>query len=463
MSYSALNIESFYHSVQSVSANDSTRMITRKLTSLPAGPFTPGQPEPTCFALYADDCLLHFDADQLTPKQRDDHEANIVLTAMLQVALTYMGQRNDHAALHDEFLKEPWADTLAFYNELFTTLFGDVIGLEHYHYFPRDGFYETLAEISLPVKSLSLYMMSGSNLPLHQDRSAWELSKKLNSKMHFSATATAKGLPIPHTFVCKKRELAANGAQFFAQHPQGVMLKIQGLAGARNVTHVSTVAQAQQYLAEFDDNLDVLLQERLDTSKFTEMTVDLAISETVISITNVRKILFANGLWVGNYISDELTLSNRQREVCLQVGEYVRELGFSGPRSMNCGIDFFVRNDDIVLIEINARWTGGLFPTQLIKRLGVEHEPSVAFIDVITPDALDVYRHFVSEHAPTTSLNQHGFRLVPMGFSPFPQALDGINRIYVWQLVIGDFDAFKTHKQRYIGRNELPSADLIAL
>ncbi len=430
--------------------------------ALPFGPFTPGQDESVYYTFYADDCLLFFNEQDLTPRQRADHEANIALTAMLQVALTYMGQSKDHVALHDAFNEQPWADLLSFYQSTFAELFTDVVPLEHYHYFPNNKFYEAIAQTQLPTDLLGLYMISGSNLTLHKSQEAWQLSKKVNSKMHFAATAPAASIPIPATLTCKKQDLGnTETLQFFAQHNNRVMVKILGLAGARNVTAVTNITEAQAYIAEFEPELDLVLQQQLDTSQYTEMTVDLNVSDTNISITNVRKILFADGLWVGNYISEQLTLSEKQRAICLKVGEYVRELGHSSPQGFNCGIDFFVNGDDIVVIEINARWTGGLFPAHLIKRLKAEHEHSVAFIDIISTGQLAKYQQFIRD-------NLHGsqdgsFRLVPMGFSPFVQDMDGEQRLYVWQVVIGDYEHFKQEKNAVLGANELPTADAITL
>lgn len=446
----------------------------RHATQMPSGAFSPGQRQSTFFAFYADDCLLHFKLDALTPKQREDHEANIALTAMLQVALTYMGKSTDHAALHDKFLESPWTEMLAFYNEHFKSLFGDVIPPENYHYFPRERFYESLADTVLPTELLSLYMVSGSNLALHGSEQAWQLSQRVNSKMHFAATAPAAGIPVPHTQVMKKASLPIAGAEFFARYPNGGMLKIQGLAGARNVTSVATLADAQAYVEEYDDDLSVLLQQKIDPAEFVEMTVDLNVSDNSVEITNTRKILFAEGLWVGNYLSPSVSLTDHQKEVCLQVGDYVRKLGYSAPEGLNCGIDFFVRapapsraataqDNDILVIEINARWTGGLFPAQLIARLGAQDENCVAFIDVISRSRLDDYLALVRQFGDVSSLHKHRFRVVPMGFSPFTQFSDDVEQVYVWQVVIGDYSAFKRAKGVALPATELPTADLITI
>ncbi len=425
------------------------------------GAFTPGQRKSVNFALWADDCLLHFSEAQWTAKQREDHEANIVLTAMLQVALTYMGRKKDYAALHDRFKQSPWRQTLQLYNQIFTELFGDVIPESHYHFHPRDAFYQSVADSEQPAELLGLYMVSGSNLCLHNDPSALALSQRVNSKMHFAETAPAAGIPVPETLVCSKSGLDEEAAHaFFDQHASsGVMVKVQGLAGARNVIAVQSLEQAKSFVADFPHDLDVLLQRRLDAGAYKEMTVDLKVADAGIEITNVRQILFADGLWVGNYISDRLSLSDRQREVCMAVGRYVRELGYSAPEGLNCGIDFFVRGDDIVVIEINARWTGGLFPAELLKRLQAEHEHSVAFIDVISESRLPDYLEFMQAH-----LHPGGeFRMVPMGFSPFPQDFNGTASVYMWQVVMGDYEAFKRAKNAALGAAELPTADAITL
>ena len=362
---------------------------------------------------------LHFDGDALTPRQREDDAANVVLTAMLQVALTYMGKRKDHAAYHELFKAEPWQETLLAYNATFEALFGDVIPPQNYHYIPTEKFYEAVAVTPMPAELLGLYMISGSNFPLHGSRDAWRMSQRVNSKMHFAANAPGADIPVPNTLVTTRADLeSAEVEAFFDACDHRVMVKIQGLAGARNVTAVSSIEEAQAYVAEFEPTLEVALQQQLDTAEWTEMTCDLKVSDDDVQITNVRQILFADGLWVGNYISDKLTLSERQRDVCLRVGAYARDQGYSSPQGFNCGIDFFVRGDDIVVIEINARWTGGLFPAHLIHRLGAESEDSIAFIDLISVDARQAYLDFLQQHLHADLKQSGAFRIVTHGVQP---------------------------------------------
>ena len=434
---------------------------------LESGAFVPGQPQGVCYTMCGDDCTLHFSELEWTPRQRQDHEANIVLTAMLQVALIYMGRGKDQAALQDLFLEPRWQRALVDYHQIFTDLFGDVIPLNQLHYHPRDGFYESVAralgQTSSAPELLGLYMVSGSNRVLQKDPEALALSQRVNSKMHFARTAAQAGIPVPQTLVVTCADVQAPVvAAFLAQHPEpgGIMAKVQGLAGSRSVSVVRSQAELADFVAGLDGAVELLLQQRLDLDRYAEMTVDLRIADDGIVITNVRKILFADGLWVGNYISDTLALTEKQRQRCLQVGEYVRAQGYSCPQGLNCGIDFFVpkdpADDDLLVIEINARWTGGLFPAHLLERLGLLSEHSIAFIDVVSVDGFDNYRRFVANH-----LYGSDFRMLPMGFSPFVQSMEGVSRVYVWQTVTGDFSAFQDAKAQALGAGELPTADLI--
>ena len=106
------------------------------------------------------------------------------------------------------------------------------------------------------------------------------MSQKINSKMHLARNASKVGIPVPETLVCKKSELEnLNVTEFLNNYGPEVMLKVMGLSGARNVTSVDSIMSAREYLKEYSDDLELVLQRKLDHSKWTEMTVDLLISD----------------------------------------------------------------------------------------------------------------------------------------------------------------------------------------
>ena len=424
------------------------------------GSFYPGHGAACLHAMAADDCSLHFELGQLTPKQQADHQANIELTGMLQLALVLLGQPQDHLALYEEFRQPPWHALLGRQLECFEALGVPLIARENFHFHPSANLYDSLASKRPHAPRLNLYMISGSNSVLHRDPDALEVSRKLNSKFHFAQHAPAFGLPVPATMTCTREELRTPRVRdFFASHPGGVMLKIQGLAGARNVTAVDSPQAGIDYLEEFDDDLPVLLQERLSLESYTEMTADLRIERERVSIANVRKILFAEGLWVGNRLGPDVALTMDQQATLLEVGRYVQHHGYTAHDPVNCGVDFFLSEaGDVLVTEINARWTGGLFPSEALGKLDLLDEPATVLFDIVPVEQRDAWMDFEQNYLLQ---GNNAFRTLPLGFSPFVTPMNGTDMFFVWQLVTGDYDAFLRYKQHELQPGVLPTADLI--
>jgi hypothetical protein len=301
-------------------------------------------------------------------------------------------------------------------------------------------------------------------VPLHNDPAALSVSRNLNSKFHFAAHAPEFGIPTPETFVTTKAGLSdRETVAFFERHAArdgAVMLKISGLAGARNVTAVASLAQAQDYVSQCEEATQVLLQQKLDLRDFTEMTADLCVTDSSIAIANVRQILFANGIWVGNYVPETYEIAPEQEKALIKVGEYARTYGLGSAEGNNCGIDYFVGpQGEIVVTEINARWTGGLFPTQALQRIRPEGQEAVVCFDLVPIGEQDAYLDFVEAHLPTSS--NRDFACLSLGFSPFEQDIAGRAHCYVWHMVLGDYRAFHRAKLKSLGPGILPTTDLI--
>lgn len=422
------------------------------------GSFIPAQAASALYAMAGDDCSLHHDLGSLTPKQRVDHQENQVLTCALQVALVGLGKSIDHVALGVPFTDPVWREMLGHYSGMFSTMGLNSIPEAHWQFHPLDGYYESVATTLPSVDLINLYMISGSNQPLHRDPDALGVSRNVNSKLHFAEHAPAAGLPVPRTEVYSKQAIREGKADsLFSDFPSGIMVKLLGLAGSRNVFSVDSVSDCLNQIEEYDDDVEILLQEKLDIGQWREMTVDLTITPDEISISNVRQILFAGGKWVGNYISSELTVPDTHREVLMQVGSYARSHGHVAAEGINCGIDYFVSGDEVIVTEINARWTGGLFPAEFLRRLNVGR-PAVAFFDMVP----------CSDAAAVCDFQQRflypgngAFSYIPMGFTPFATEIEGVEQYFVWQIVEGDFAAFVHAKSAELGEAAFPTSNLI--
>jgi hypothetical protein len=427
-----------------------------------AAPFHPGQKMSTIFVMSADDTSLHFDVNKLTPKQIEDYESNKDLMGFLQVSLIGLGKPADYVALYEKFGEQPWPERIERYGEFFKKMGLDPIPSDHHLLHPRDGFYDSVAKALPETESITLYMTSGDNSVLHNDPEAFRISQNVNSKVHFAENAPGFGLPVPDTLVTTKGGLPSEEvAQFFIKHNNQVMVKVLGLAGARNVTSVETVQASIVYVAEYGDAMEVILQQKLDLSAYTEMTADLTVSTTDITISNVRQILFAEGIWVGNLIGPDVPLTEEHREWILKVGEYARAQGFVSDEGLNCGIDYFISDDDFQITEINARWTGGLFPAEMIRQVGATNETCVAFVDLVAKDKFEGYLDFIEQYLFANSDDK--FSVIPLGASAIPQMMEDGEYYFSWQVIAGDFEAFKQARRDQLGDGVLMRAETISV
>lgn len=430
-----------------------------------AGSYFPGEHYSSLYAMAGDDCSLFFDIEELTEKQQADHLSNIELTAMLQVALACIGHGRDHLALYDEYQKPGWQKMLQRYHDFFCRMTNEVVPLEHFSYHPKDTYYQSVANHIKDNPTLTdvanLYMSSGSNKLIHQNEDLLTINRNVNSKKHFAENAPAYGIQVPDTLVTTKAELASTSvADFFNKHQNKIILKLLGLAGARNVTAVESITATEEYVAEYDEDMVILLQERLDLERYTEMTVDLIVSTDDIRIANIRKILFADGLWVGNLIGDSVSVTEEQAKALLHVGEYARHHGYVTDEGSNCGIDFFIGKDgSLIVTEINARWTGGLFPAQILSQIDVQGQDAVPFFDMVLIEEREAYVDFIERHL--VGEYEGEYAMVPIGFGCFPVPIDGQDYFYSWQMVVGDFNAFKHAKSKELAAGVMITADII--
>ncbi len=431
-----------------------------------AGSFFPSLKYSSLFAMAGDDCSLFFDLKNLTEKQKADHIANVELTAMLQIALACIGNSDDHLAVYDEYKKPVWNKTLKQYLNFYERLVDQVIPLQNFTYHPKYSFYESVSKYLNKNQNITdvvnFYMTSGSNSVIHQNRELLAISKNVNSKKHFAENAPRFGIPTPETLITSKQELNSQKVNnFFLKHDNKIMIKLMGLAGARNVAAISSVEEAQDYVEEYDNSMIILLQEKLDLDNFVEMTVDLCIDHKEIKIANTRKILFADGLWVGNLISESVEISPEHQEILINVGKYARHHGYVCSEGCNCGVDFFIgKNGEISVTEINARWTGGLFPAEILAQINNKRD-AIPFFDVVPIEKKEPYMDFLDKYL--VGEYDGDFSMLPIGFGCFPVPINGCDHFYTWQAVIGDLNAFKQIKNDELGVDVMPTANIIEI
>lgn len=426
------------------------------------GAYSPHLKAPALHALSSDDVPLHFDMNNLTEKQQQDYVEMGMLVAMLQVCLIGISKPEDYIGLFDGHDQPHFKEILHRYHAMMQQVGFDVVPLDHLITAPFETFYETLAEKLPPVDHVNFLMVSRSNEVIHGDRDAIERNLKLNSKYHFAQNAPGFGIPVPESLAVGP-PLTGNPEveALFARHNNQIMMKMTGMPGGRNVMVVNSVEEADKTHGEvYADATEIVLQQRLSFDDYEEWTVDLLVTDDAITIDNCRHILLADGDWVGNHIPPTSPLSPEQEAVLLNVGEYARSHGLGSPEGHNMGVDFFIgKKGDVIITEINPRWTAGLLPSQVLKQLGTTDQHTIAYFEMIAIDTYPAYLDYVEQRLPGTG--DRSFDVMPIGFSPFELEVNGQKVLNVWLVVRGDFAAYRDEVHEKFGPDAFPASNLI--
>jgi hypothetical protein len=188
----------------------------------------------------------------------------------------------------------------------------------------------------------------------------------------------------------------------------------------------------------------------------------LLVSDDAITVDNTRHILLSDGNWVGNHMPPHSPLTPEQEALLINVGEYARSFGFGTPEGSNMGIDYFIREDgDIIITEINPRWTAGLLPSEVLKRLGKTDQHTIGYFDLIRVADYEQYLDYVEQRLP--GMREASFDVMPLGFSPFPLEMERETMCYVWLVVRGDFKTYREEVTSQFSPGNFPVVGQIPL
>ena len=119
------------------------------------------------------------------------------------------------------------------------------------------------------------------------------------------------------------------------------------------------------------------------------------------------------------------------------------------------GIDALVEglranpDNEIIVTEINPRWTAGLFPTEALRRVDRRGQDAVAHFELIDINQYAGFLDFIAENLPGQS--RHDWSIMHLGFSPFNMEVDGVTCVYCWLIILGSFAAYREAAQTLLG------------
>lgn len=419
-------------------------------------PFFPSNNFVGIFAISSDEPHLFYSPGTLTEKHAKEENLSLDISGVFQVASMLCASGESQVALYSKYKESPWNKVLKQYLKIFSKLGYLFSNKNNIVYFDRKCFYQSLGAHASKTKieNIAVSMLSYSNKELHSCDDDLIITQKAASKIELANNAEHYKIPIPETIACKKHDLDKEFVRnFFAKNQGRVVIKIMGLGSSNNVKNVSSVNDCLNFLKHFDGSLELILQERLDLNLYKEMAVDIVSNDKGYEIKNLREILHKDGMYAGNLYSASFELKDNYRQALDSVVSYVYSLGNLFANNCTFGVDFYVKQDEVLIGEINARWTGGLLIGMIIDNFNIRQDV-YSYFSLVSIENISNYLDFNKEYLYSGEIDKE-FSLIPMGFSPYVQLDNGAAKIFVWQAVIGDIDNFIIQKNKFLGEFDL--------
>lgn len=257
-----------------------------------------------------------------------------------------------------------------------------------------------------------------------------------NSKIHLAENADSFALNIPQSEIKKKKELKKSPKQF---NENSYFIKSDGLGGGFNVLETSSETGLQSFIEPFHDEWKFVIQEKVPAG--TGMSIDMAVypdSETIIS---TRRQLTKSNRYYGNVFNVRPS-QDICRDLAAKVCSYLRSVGYASEHGYICGVDFIADENNYTIVDINARWTGGLPAALLLQKMSIDKNNTATFIyDNISPEHFSDYMALCEEklYQPGTTIdNNSGYKIIPVAFC----AHGYTGKYCVCYIVLGNYENF---------------------
>ncbi len=422
------------------------------------GPFAPNVKESVFYSFYADETTRFLPFKDLPSRLREQHQLELNAVGKYQQAFIIAAQPKSHVALFSDFRHPKWHDLFQWHYKLALEIGLDILPQNHMHFFSRDNFY---AEIFNHKQSSGKLICCGygfQNVSYIENQNLLKISQQGHSKFELARNALDYNIPIPKSLVIKKSEVLSKEVhQFFDRRSSGVIAKFMGMGGATNTFEVKDPEACHKGLSGFDSEFECLLQEKLNLLEYKEMAVDIKMQDDTFEIDNVRQVLVTHD----QYWHPNIKLKPEHLSALSNVVTYMRQLGFTHPQGYTFGIDFFIKEDELLVGEINARWTSGLVSKLILYRLKANHYPCYAISDVLELKLMPKFQNMVKDNLYRVHGDHFSFGVVFVSFSPSVVMKHGQSHVQVWFLVIGDLHGFVQMKNCILGEHSLSKVNEI--
>jgi predicted ATP-grasp superfamily ATP-dependent carboligase len=396
------------------------------------GPYPPHPDRKTIFCMAGDEPLMFQPNSQLNDVQRS-HVAFMKDDVLpFSMSMIPISNRSDVVVLDRRFLenKNIFDWYLSIYEKMGLSFSNNLI-FSHSDRLYSDAISATGNGDTISVECYSYLLAEMANID-----DQLKASKIANSKICLAEGAEKFGFNIPRSIIRMKNELNDSIGKDFQDN---FFIKCDGLGGGFNILQAASMSDCNDFIKPFGDKWKFVIQEK--ATQGIGASIDMLVFNDGEEIISARKQLTKSNKYIGNIFHEQLP-SKMINEIVTKIANYVRSAGYSSEQGFICGIDLFLDEDDYTIIEVNARWTGGLPAALLLKKLNIDKQTIATFVfEIISPDRFSAYKTFCEDnlYQGRDCLNGNEcFKIMPVSFAAY-----GFSGNYcLAHIILGNYDQF---------------------
>lgn len=428
------------------------------------GPFAPSNKSNIIFCMAGDEATIFAPPERLNSRQSGHVKLIKEMAVSFAMNMIPISKRGDTIILDGRFAGE--RKFFDWHIEMYRKMgleFGD-----NFIFANQERFYESVGQIEKPTDTISIETFSHEQNKYFPVKGFLKAVALANSKIHLAASAADYDITIPRSLVISKIDIMNSllPAEVM-KSPNKYYIKADGLGGGYNISKISCIDDIFYFITPFSDDDLFVIQEDIDSDEATHISFDLIIKNDKTELLGIKEQMLFSGQYSGN-IFNRIDAGGAVSDIIPAVSGFLRDSGYSSELGFIAGVDAVIKKDRFSVIEINARWTGGLPAFLLLKKIGLPKNIQAAYIfDKISEGEINNYRKFVEKYLWTpvsviASLPQvarnDNFQFIPFAFSPVKK-----NGFYWIDLIVaGNFLEFVKVKRKTFGQDSFPMSERLS-
>ncbi|MEK7571264.1 MAG: hypothetical protein AAB553_03235 [Patescibacteria group bacterium] len=411
------------------------------------GPTLGNPQEPIIFSLDSDETYML--TDQLTAEELKKDRAYTRDNSFYGFSVLSLTKKTDAIILDESFKTVP--HLVAWIQKIYRTL-----GLETTEdvYYAKPKHFHELAKKIAEEKGIGIISttcfsyITANTFPTQEYLT---ISKQLNAKTMLLDLSERYNFSIAKSLQIAKQEVTLEALAKLDFPEKALFVKSDGLGGGNNVVRIMSEDELNNLLSKLPDLSNLLIQQEI-SQEYVETTTTFTLYTDHIEDMCIRGTMVDNVTWYGN-IFFPIHLSNRQKQSLYNAAKAAQEIGYGADDGFLIGFDAFITEEDIKIIEINARWLGSTPPEWLMKRLGILGTvTAVSSVDYVENLEISKWQEFVEKYLYSANENV-AFSIIPLAFSAYEEE-NSIRMINF--MILGDFEAFAQQAQKTFSEKSFP-------